>query len=181
VIHPFIIEPAIQRPHLSEEGSKGVHLVIVPYVGRSRLIRRFVSTLGSFVALDLDCYFPSFASYLPPDGAQVLVEGGDLLNAIVDVYSLPKSDSTIVVNSLNTIQAFAKVTFPGKDWNRAYFRYLVYFAAACRARSPSVFLLYSLYRTNELRGMNDKKWFRPYRGLVDDVMVLGEGGLTPLS
>lgn len=179
--HPFIIEPANRKSHLAKDENKGVHLIVVPYVGRAELIRRFLSNLGGFVVLDLDCYIPGIASYLPSDGARVLLEGGDLLSAVVDVYSLPKSDSAILVNSLNTVQALARAAFPGKEWNRAYFRHLVYLTAACRARSPSVFLLYNFYRTNEIANMAERKWFRPYRGLVDDVFVLGEDGPMPLS
>lgn len=164
---------------MSEGRLRGTHLVIVPLSGRRASLKRFAEGLGRFTAIDLDCSLQQAVEGAELE-AEGRLEGGGIVEVVSDIYSLGRVPC-LVVNSLNTVQAMARVASRGKEWNRKYFRYLVALTTACRARSELTFFLLTFGRFDELRGLKDKKWFRPYGSLVDAIWILGESGLMPLT
>jgi hypothetical protein len=163
---------------MAELKPAGVHLVVVPLSEKPYLLRRWGSEVGRFTAIDFDC------SLLPifPQGEKgkpkLLLEGGDVLSAIEDIYGLEKGDGPLVVNSLGTLQAVARASGGERDWSRRFFKYVVYLSVACRARSDSSLFIVNSVREGGARDLLRMGWVRLCTSALDGTWVLSEDGLS---
>jgi hypothetical protein len=137
--------------------------------------------LGDFTIVDFDCSLPPILSGPGSKGGKVLVEGGDLLSALIHIYSLPKGEEPIIVNSLGTIRAMARVAVRDRDWSRTFFFYLVLMTVACKARSKTVFFLLNMPSGKGTKDVLGASWVKLCRGSLDSTWILSEGGLSRLS
>jgi len=166
---------------LAELKPAGVHLVVVPFSERRSLLRRWASGVGRFTAIDFDSSLYPLLSPTSLDRCRLLLEGGSLLAALKDVYSLQRSDDPIIVNSLGTLQSMARASGGQKDWSRRFFKYVVYMAVGCRARAGSSLFLLNLVREGGIRGLLGAGWVKLCSGAFDGTWVLSEEGLSRLS
>lgn len=163
---------------LAELKPAGVHLVVVPFSERRSLLRRWASGVERYTAVDFD---GSLYPLLPPaslKGCRLLLEGGSLLSALKDVYSLQRGDDPIIINSLGTLQAMARASGGEKDWGRRFFKYVVYMAVACRARASSSLFVLNSVREGGIRGMLEAGWVKLCSGAFDGTWILSGEGLS---
>jgi hypothetical protein len=166
---------------LAELKPAGVHLVVVPFSERRVLLRRWASGVERFTAVDFDSSLYPLLSPESLRGCRLLLEGGSVLAALKDVYSLERGDDPIIVNSLGTLQAMARASGGQKDWSRRFFKYILYMGVACRARSPSSLFVLNSVREGGVRGLLGAGWVKMCSGAFDGTWILSEGGLSRLS
>jgi hypothetical protein len=166
---------------LAELKPVGVHLVVVPFSERRPLIRRWAAGVGRYTVIDFDSSLYPILSPSSSDGCRLLLEGGSLLSALRDVYSLRRSDEPILVNSLGTLQAMARASGGEKDWSRRFFKYVVYMAVACRARAGSSLFVLNSVREGGVRRLLGAGWVKLCSEAFDGAWVLSEEGLNRLS
>jgi hypothetical protein len=166
---------------LAELKPAGVHLVVVPFLERRSLLRRWASGVERYTAVDFDSSLYPLLSPASLEGCRLLLEGGSILSALRDVYSLQRSDDPILVNSLGTLQAMARASGGKKDWSRRFFKYVVYMAVACRDRASSSLFVLNSVREGGVRGVLGAGWVKLCSGAFDGTWVLSDEGLRRLS
>ena len=159
---------------------KGVHIILVPHENKNALLNRFVSSISPFVAIDFDCSLPHILKGIDSQESIIILEEDGILQALSDVYTLVKQDRPIIINSLNTLKAMAKVSSNGKEWSRRYFKQLIYLTIAGRARSDLMALILHFYKKEELKSLQERSWFKPYESLVDGIWLSSIDGLNQL-
>ena len=159
----------------------GVHLVVVPLSEKPYLLRNWASGVGAFTAVDLDCsLLPLFAED-ERKRLHLLLEGGDVVSAVMDVYSLPKCSEPLVVNSLGTLQAEARAFGGERDWSRRFFKHVVYLATACAARADCTLMLVNFIGDRGAKGVMGAGWVKICSLAFDGAWVLSEDGLSRLA
>jgi hypothetical protein len=155
--------------------------VVVPISEKADLMRRWAAAVGAFTAVDLDC---SLLPLFPPEELgrlHLLLEGGEVLSAVRDVYSLRKGTEPLVVNSLGTLQAEARASGGERDWSRRFFKFVVFMATACRARADSSLFIVNSVKEGGRRGLLGAGWVKLCSLSLDGTWILAEDGLRPLS
>ena len=150
----------------------------MPYAHRRLLLQSWASSLAGFTAIDFDCSLHPLLSDPPLERSYVVLEGKDVLSALVDVYALPKGERPILVNSLGTLRAMAMAAGGEKDWSRRFFRYVAYLTVACKARAGSAFFLLNSFREGNVRHLLGASWVRLCEGTFDGTWILSEEGLS---
>jgi len=159
----------------------GVHLVVVPFSEKRQLLERWASVVGGFTAVDFDCSLAPLLPRGPQERRRVLIEGKSVLPALVDIYSSTRSDDPILVNSLGTLQAMARVSGGERKWSRLFFRYIVQMTVACKARAGSTLFVLNSFRDGGVRDVLGPRWVKLCTGAFDGCWILSANGLSRIS
>ena len=153
-----------------------VRLSEKPYV-----LRRWASAVGVFTAVDLDCSLPPIFGSGDPGKPLIMLEGGDIITVVKDVYSMKRQKGPILLNSLGTLQAAARASGGERDWSFRFLKYVIYLASACRARADSSLFILNSFRDASARGLLGVGWVKLCSTALDGTWSLTEDGLNRVS